>query len=686
MAVDETHIRALKNLFVAQRFYPDKYEQFKKNLAISDIPFAFSNPKFLDALIVFSHSFETFLKEQKELPAPPEVMDAVAPRVLVESIAQKLPTVISEIDKGKRQRMEDLVGEFAKKLGVVARVRDQDELKKRLLGEISRIKSKNSRELGEEIEKAFARVVATAAQSEEFASRAKPIAKEVLQKSKRELDVITAPDPSEEIITEAMMKSPARKDLWLETYIKLSAIDPSPKFEVVDRLALVAEALHATPPKEVTYNIFSRVGVGGLQKPIQGVLGAVVSVIPNAREKIIASGWSAATNLEKTQERFGRLITESPIYTRALERGNRVFGGRARNFVWDLASSIAGPPVAADVFVLEILGLAPESYSMVQVQTANSHSRSPGFFGLVFSEAAGWGLQKGVAAVAKKTGWKVGAGLGARFGSLFGGIFGALIGGFFGGGLGALFGKKQPGPPKKWYQTEFALAAGLVLLPILLIVVLMSMKMIAEFGTFNEQQVGGGVRRRGGGPTINCLAPENLDNPLCKFESCTGDNCAWPATGTIIQGPFAQCDGTTHSVVDAIDILGNYLDPVYSATGGTIVNVVGGCADNPLIGGCNQNYGNYVEVQTPDRHTLRYSHLSELFLDKVQVGQSVEEGKTIIGKMGASGTESDHLHLEVRGQPQGQSVIAKYLPVDENFAKELYQCINVSGCRSCPQM
>lgn len=494
---DEGKAQALKNLLLAQEFYPTRYKQFKKDLAISGIPLDFSNQKFLEALLRFSENFESFLKEQKEQPAPSEVMGAVAPRDLIESILQNAPVITSEVDKAKRKRVEELTKKFAKEIQLVMRVKNQEELTKRLLTKISSIKSNNPRELGEKLELAFAQVVATASQSEGLGNQARQIAKEVLKSSQRELEVLTAPIPSQEAITLAMIESPATdKARWLEVYTKLSSVDPAPKFEVVDRLALVAEALHATPPEGVSYNVFSRVDVGGLQKPVQGVLGAALSFVPHAKEKIIASSWAATTKLESAQERFGRLIVESPVFTQAVERGNKVFGvSRARNFIWDLASSLAGPPVAADVFVLEILGLAPESYSIAQVQAANSHSHSP--FHLFFSEATGWGLRKGAAAVAKKAGWKIGAGLGARFGSFFGGIFGALIGAFFGGGLGSLFGKKQPGPPAKWHENPLVFYPILFVIVIVALPLLFYLKQVAEFGTFNEQRARRGTPEPG---------------------------------------------------------------------------------------------------------------------------------------------------------------------------------------------
>lgn len=188
---------------------------------------------------------------------------------------------------------------------------------------------------------------------------------------------------------------------------------------------------------------------------------------------------------------------------------------------------------------------------------------------------------------------------------------------------------------------------------------------------------------------INNICDNNSTLAMCKFEACVGD-CRWPTTGTIIQGPFATCNGTTHSRVDAIDFRGHYLEPIYSITDGRVSSVVSGCADNPapsgssISQGCNQNYGNYVEVTTTNGAVLRYSHLSILFIDNIKEGP-IKKGDPV-GKMDNNGSSgSHHLHLEVRGGSIGSSKIASFLPGGPDFAKKLFQCINTNGCNSCPQ-
>lgn len=85
--------------------------------------------------------------------------------------------------------------------------------------------------------------------------------------------------------------------------------------------------------------------------------------------------------------------------------------------------------------------------------------------------------------------------------------------------------------------------------------------------------------------------------------------------------------------------------PVYPARSGKVV-----------FAGWMNGYGYVVDVEHSDRALTRYGHLS-VFL--VSEGQRVEKGKTMLGRVGATGLATGpHLHFEIhdsRGRPVNPS-------------------------------
>lgn len=82
--------------------------------------------------------------------------------------------------------------------------------------------------------------------------------------------------------------------------------------------------------------------------------------------------------------------------------------------------------------------------------------------------------------------------------------------------------------------------------------------------------------------------------------------------------------------------------PVYPSRSGTVT-----------FSGWKGGYGNVVEVQHKDGSRCRYGHLSSL---AVQVGETVQKSKTLLGKVGSTGLSTGpHLHFEIL-TPSGKSV------------------------------
>ena len=86
---------------------------------------------------------------------------------------------------------------------------------------------------------------------------------------------------------------------------------------------------------------------------------------------------------------------------------------------------------------------------------------------------------------------------------------------------------------------------------------------------------------------------------------------------------------------DGLDIPKPYGTPVYPARSGRIIDA-----------GWNEGYGQLVIIKHNNGETTRYGHLSKI---TVKVGDLVQRGKTLIGRVGSTGISTGpHLHFEVR--------------------------------------
>lgn len=197
-----------------------------------------------------------------------------------------------------------------------------------------------------------------------------------------------------------------------------------------------------------------------------------------------------------------------------------------------------------------------------------------------------------------------------------------------------------------------------------------------------------------GGPIINCgLTP---DNPMCTFTPCdpSTQDCAWPTSGYITQGPFSVCGGT-HRSANAIDLAGNDGAPVYATTKGTVVFTYAGCEDNKGVGGnlCGatgyKGYGNVVVIDRDAGGTLVFGHLSQqsvLLLQETlkRNGSNAVEATTQIGRVDHNGNSTGaHLHFEYRSSEN----INNILPIGPGKTIEtpIPGCITgYSGCPACP--
>lgn len=86
---------------------------------------------------------------------------------------------------------------------------------------------------------------------------------------------------------------------------------------------------------------------------------------------------------------------------------------------------------------------------------------------------------------------------------------------------------------------------------------------------------------------------------------------------------------------DGLDIARPWGTPVYPARSGRVTEA-----------GWNEGYGQIIVIRHADGATTRYGHLSKI---SVKVGEIVQRGKTLIGRVGSTGLSTgSHLHFEVR--------------------------------------
>ena len=86
---------------------------------------------------------------------------------------------------------------------------------------------------------------------------------------------------------------------------------------------------------------------------------------------------------------------------------------------------------------------------------------------------------------------------------------------------------------------------------------------------------------------------------------------------------------------DGLDIAKPWGTPVFPARSGRVIQA----------GWC-EGYGELIVIRHSDGATTRYGHLSKIL---VHVGQLVQRGRTLIGRVGSTGLSTGpHLHFEVR--------------------------------------
>lgn len=168
-------------------------------------------------------------------------------------------------------------------------------------------------------------------------------------------------------------------------------------------------------------------------------------------------------------------------------------------------------------------------------------------------------------------------------------------------------------------------------------------------------------------------------DPRCSLSPCdpSRQECRWPTSGCIIQGPFNTA--YTHEHLNAVDFSTNGVNgvTVIATVNGVVTEVHNPYVDNTGYVGNNDGggYGNYIVIRSDDgRYILKYGHLSR---DSVTVteGQHVSVGSPIAAVDQTGNSDRPHLHFENRTNES----INTLLPVAIPACWGKYDCAQKTG-------
>lgn len=461
-----------------------------------------------------------------------------------------------------------------------------------------------------------------------------------------------------------------------------------------------------------------------LQRSLAPAADAIFNRLPKEIQSAVAlrvleSSWHKQTQNPSFLQKILGDSLQSDSINKAIQNGNRMFASERQSAAIMTRSQVFFSDLVTTVFHVNI------SQEYLQLAALNQPSQLPSSAGLYLSLLATKGgdllaksaMKKTAGEIAKEAGKKaavtaIGKSLGAFFGSFLGPGIGTAIGYFLGDviidkalsfivdGAKKLFsfisfdwlgkmvsGTYEAGPLLK--DSTFIIALIFVL-PIFffsgILSFIPSLETIFPFfqspQTYQRQVDNAMISGIGGaaGGGVDCI--KNPTSPMCLVTPCdtTKQDCRWPTSGTITQGPFTTCNShTTHYSANAIDIGAAIKTPVYATTDGIVTSVVRLCPDNtlPFTSKCNGGYGNSVVIEAADKtYSLRYGHLLGSSIT-VYAGKGVKLGDAI-GLVDQSGYSSGpHLHYEMINTSKN---INSILP--SGF--KVLGCVNgVTGCSPC---
>jgi len=481
-------------------------------------------------------------------------------------------------------------------------------------------------------------------------------------------------------------------------------------------LSAVAALIKTTSDEAITYaGFFQNISRGGAvgEKILAPAADFIFSFFPNnAKEavvtKILGSSWTKEINggvVDRILGQNGQL----PMVAAAIQGVNTLFSSKSRGaaifsktqlFFADLFVTIFHPTVSETYIRLSAAGGVPQHQSVglfyvgALAQWGADYAARKGIktAGKAFAKkAAGTAAGKAVGALVGSAAPGIGTFIGALVGDV---IIDKVLGGLWRGAKGAfnfltldwlgklVSGQYEAGPITK--DPTFIIAAVLVGVLALFVLPFSPLPIVSTAQHKQEVQDSafiGGIGGLSPGQGIDCS--KDPTNPLCSLAACDPaiQDCRWPTSGIITQGPYTICGGT-HSQSNAIDIgTGVNGVDVYSTIHGTVAEVFTGCPDDDgyLGNPCGGYLGNHIVINgiAPYDYTLTFGHLlqSTIYVSK---GQEVFP-TDVIGEADHTGSSSGpHLHFSFKDNSgQGRSINA-ILP----FA--ITNCSNkTAGCMPC---
>lgn len=430
------------------------------------------------------------------------------------------------------------------------------------------------------------------------------------------------------------------------------------------KLAQVAEALDVSYGRKTgKLQFFSSEGAkgvaGGLQKGADGILSLVGEPV---REMILAEKVNGTIRdmlkgSQKFADRLGENFVRSAFFTHVTQDLTKQLGektqitGQVRTVFDDLISSIIRGPLDP------ALKDATEGKMLDYYELMRANANAPKDKKFMPPGYALWDVfrlreeRKGENAATRRRGWFPYLGL-SSLGGWISNLFSSLVDRT----TSSLF--TNPRVPGQLASSRRAAAIPIPIgedMPLLvaLIVVLVIVIFFVFPSNFNLTQLSHSSKASALLAALFQQEPAVDHGVICT-------DCKWPTNGCISQGPNTPYDSHSSGIdANAIDIAADLGQPVISITNGIVVNSRDGCL-NFLSIGCNDGYGNYVDIRSSDDNkTYRYAHMMKGSI--IDNGAQVSKG-TQIGLVDSSGTSTgSHVHFElVTGQSGSVNDVLPY--------------------------
>lgn len=506
----------------------------------------------------------------------------------------------------------------------------------------------------------------------------------------------------------------------INRYVEKSEAKPVEMHDLIEKAKLVSTASsivrqvpeHSIPDYEGFFTSLAQTG-NPIEKALAPFADVVLTIFPSdTREAIVTSVMSS---LWKKETRAGGVVQgalgslfQSDMVTRAIQQGNAGFSTTSKGNIITPVQSFFGDvittvfhPTTTTVWIEMVrteAGLPASLYQHYLSLLARRGSQEAA------KAVAAKLSKKAVREVGKKVatttfGKSLGAFLGSFLGPGIGTFLGWLVGdividkalSFIGRGVSGLFnllslkfftdlvsGNVESTPFLKQEGALWLVGGALLFLAVVLFPFFgfgANYQQLTDDNAF-VQALGTGEEHQ----YVDC--ENNPTDPLCSMTPCNSSiqDCRWPTSGTITQGPFTSCGGT-HAYANAIDIGTSNGTDVYATIRGRVTGVFTGCPDYKgyLGNHCGGYLGNHVVIVgiSPHDYTLKFGHLLGSSI-RVSEGQEVFLND-VIGEVDDSGSSSGpHLHFSFIDNSGQNRSINSILP----FAID--HCVNnTTGCTAC---